>query len=364
MKLIATSSLTILLSIAAQAASAATNYYVAPTGKDTNPGTSAAPFRSLSKAGTMARAGTTVYVAPGTYSGGFKTSNSGTATARIRYISTTTWGAVIVPVSGSTAKAAWDNRGNYVDIVGFHVDGRNSKWTGGIYNGGSYDMIRANWVHDIAKGTVCNSGGGSAIGVDSYYGGAHSDVIGNIVHDIGPAGCRYVQGIYISTSATVKNNVVYRVAEAAIHLWHDANNVIITNNTVSASDTGIIVGGGDFYHTKGPADYVQVHSNIVYDNNLGISEQGKTGVHNSYKNNLVTQNSTYNWRLLNGLTHTGTVSSAPLFKSYARTGTPDLSLSSSSPAIGRGSPIEAYAVDFLARPRNTTTGFDIGAYQH
>jgi hypothetical protein len=362
MKFIAPSILTILLGTAAAQAQSA-SLYVAPTGKDTNPGTSAAPFRSLARAAQSARAGTTVFVAPGLYTGGFRTTASGTASARIRYVSTTTWGAQIV-AAGTTGKVAWDNRGSYVDIIGFRVDGRNSRWTGGIYNGGSYDLIKSNWVHNIAQATTCNSAGGSAIGVDSYYGGVLSDVIGNLVHDIGPAGCRYVQGIYISTSATVKNNVVYRVAEGAIHLWHDANNVIITNNTVAASNTGIIVGGGDFYRTSGPADYIQVHSNIVYDNKMGISEQGRTGLHNSYKNNLVTQNSTYNWRLLNGLTHSATVSSQPLFRAYSRTGTPDLRLTTSSPAIGRGSPIQAHPTDFLARPRNYTTGFDIGAYQH
>ncbi|UUZ54449.1 hypothetical protein LP419_39895 [Massilia sp. H-1] len=31
-----------------------------------------------------------------------------------------------------------------------------------------------------------------------------------------------MQGIYVSTSGRVKNNVVYRVAEGGIHLWHDA----------------------------------------------------------------------------------------------------------------------------------------------
>ncbi|UUZ54748.1 hypothetical protein LP419_01500 [Massilia sp. H-1] len=128
----------------------------------------------------------------------------------------------------------------------------------------------------------------------------------------------------------MKNNVVYRVVEGAIHLWHDANNVIITNNTVAASNTGIIVGGGDYYRTRGPADYIQVYSNIVYDNKMGISEQGKTGTHNSYRNNLVSKNSTYDWRLFHGLDHSGTVSSAPLFKDYDRSGTPDLSLSASS----------------------------------
>ena len=338
--------------------------YVSSNGNDSAAGTANAPFRTLARAARSTRPSTTVFVAPGTYAGNLKTTVHGSATARIYYISTTKLGAKIIPVSGSSVKNAWDNRGNYVDIVGFDVDGTNSKWTVGIYNGGSYDMIRGNWVHAIARGTACNSGGGSAIGVDSYYHGVHSDVVGNLVTDIGPAGCRYVQGIYISTSGTVKNNVVYRVAEAGIHLWHDANNVIITNNTVTTSDTGIVVGGGDFYHTSGPANNVQVNSNIVYDNHMGISEQGKTGQQNTYRNNLVFQNTTYNWRLLNGLQHSGTVTSNPLFVAYTRTGTPDLRPTSSSPAVGRGSPAGALNYDFLDRSRTSTTGFDIGAYQH
>ncbi len=42
----------------------------------------------------------------------------------------------------------------------------------------------------------------------------------------------------------------------------------------------------------------------------------------------------------------------------------DLQLTRSSPAIGRGSDQYAESLDFNGRPRNHTTGFDIGAYQH
>ncbi len=341
--------------------------YVSPSGNDANAGTKAAPFRTLARAARSTRAGTTVFVAPGTYAGGIKTTVNGSAGARIYFVSTTRWGAKIVPPASSSSKVAWDNRGNYVDIVGFEVDGRKAqggtRWLTGIYNGGSYDMIRNNWVHHIAQNVPCTSAGGSAIGVDSYFKGVKSDVIGNLVHDIGPTGCRFVQGIYISTSGTVKNNLVYRVAEGAIHLWHDANNVIISNNTVVASNTGIIIGGGDFYHTSGPNDNTHVYNNIVYDNKMGISEQGRTGSRNTYSNNLVYQNSTYNWKLNNGLTHRNTVTSAPLFVGYGRSGQLNLSLSRSSPAIGRGVSTHALTYDFLERPRNYNTGFDIGAYQ-
>ncbi|QYF96204.1 DUF1565 domain-containing protein [Massilia sp. PAMC28688] len=342
--------------------------YVAPGGSDGNPGTSAAPLRSIAQAARKAQPDTTVFVAPGTYDGSFKTTASGHAGGRIYYVSTTRWGAVIVPPAKSNAKHGWDNRGNYVDIVGFHVDGSaprsGKRWTVGIYNGGSYDNIRGNWVHHIADKSKCTSGGGSAIGVDSYFKGIQSNVIGNLVHDIGPAGCRYVQGIYLSTSGSIQNNVVYRVAEGAIHLWHDARDVIIANNTVAASNTGIIVGGGDYYHTSGPADRIQVVSNIVFDNRMGISEQGRTGRNNSYRNNLVYANSSYNWKLNNGLGHSGTVTSDPLLHAYSRSGVPNLKPSVSSPAVGRGSDMHALHYDFADQPRNHGTGFDIGAYQH
>ena len=336
--------------------------YVSPAGDDANDGSAAAPFRTLARAAQSARPSTTVIVAPGSYAGGIKTTTNGSAAGRIIYVSSTKWGARIS--SSGPGNFGWDNRGDYVDIIGFQIDGTGSVWKNGIYSGGSYDTIRANWVHHVATNIGCNSGGGSAIGVDSYYNGMHGDIVGNLVHDIGLTGCSYIQGIYMSTSGSIKNNVVYRVGEAAIHLWHDANNVIITNNTVTTSHTGIIVGGGDFYHTSGPSDYNRVFNNIVYDNAMGISEQGATGTHNQYQNNLVYQNTSYNVRLSNGLAATATVSAAPNFVSYTATGTPDLRLGGNSPAIGQGTPADALTVDFVERPRNSGTGFDIGAYQH
>jgi parallel beta-helix repeat protein len=346
------------------------NYYVSPTGSDTAAGTKAAPFKTLARAAKAATAaGTTVWVAPGTYAGGIKTTANGTAAARIYWVSTTKWGAKIVPPSSSSNNNAWDNRGNYVSIIGFDVDGTNSgsgtKWTHGIYTGGSYGMIQDNHIHHLARSVACTSAGGSAIGVDSYYHGVKTDIVSNVVNDIGPAGCTYVQGIYVSTSGTIKNNLVYRVGAVGIHLWHDATDVVITNNTVTSSNFGMVIGGGDFYYTSAGANNVYVANNIVYDNKYGISEQGTTGKNNKYVNNLVFQNPTYNISLRNGLVATGTISSNPLFKAYSRTAAaPDYHLTTSSPAIGRGTATNAYATDLDGKPRNATTGYDLGAYQH
>jgi hypothetical protein len=343
------------------------NLYVSPNGSDSNPGTEAEPFRSIARAAQVVTPGTTVHVAPGVYTGGFKTMASGTMEARIVYESTEKWGAKIVPPLNSGTTTAWQNRGSFVDIVGFEVDGSDyqggTKWLSGIYNGGSFASIRNNHVHHIANDVPCESNGGAGIGVDGYYHGIRSEAVGNSVHDIGPGTCRFVHGIYVSTSAAIKNNIVYRVSGAGIHLWHDANNVLIAGNTVTACETGVIVGGGDYYHTKGPNDRTQVVNNIVYDNRAGVVEQGDTGPHNSYRNNLVYQNGNGDWKLAPGMGHTGTVAAPPGFVAYDRRGTPDFKPAAKSPVVGKGvRATESSEPDFEGKPRGSN--IDIGAVQH
>lgn len=308
-----------------------------------------------------------MWVVPGTYAGGIQTTADGTASARIYWISTTKWGARIVPPARSTGDSAWDNRGDYVSIIGFDIDGSErgsgTAWTHGIYTGASYSVIEGNHVHDLATGISCTGAGGSAIGVDSYYRGVQGTVTGNVVHDIGPAGCTHVQGIHMSTSGSVKNNDVYRVASTAIHQWHDASDVQIVNNTVAASMFGIIVGGGDFYFTRAGADNVHVHNDLVFDNRYGISEQGTTGRGNTYRNNLVSGSTVYDLQLHNGLNHSGTISAEPLFAANARAAGASLyALSASSLAIGRGLATYAPKDDIEGNPRGASV--DIGAYQY
>jgi hypothetical protein len=353
--------------LAPVAKSSTYHYYVAPSGRDSNPGTSSQPFQTIMRASKLALPGTTIHVLPGTYVGGFQTTMNGTESQRIYYVSTNKWGAKIVPPAMSANKTAWDNRGSHVDIVGFDIDGSAGQngiaWTHGIYNGGSYAVIRNNRVRNIALNTPCTRAGGAGIGVDSYYHGVQSDVIGNTVHDIGSPGCRFVQGIYISTSGSAKNNIVYRIGGAAIQMWHDANNVVVSNNTVSASTTGILVGGGDFYHTKGPNDFTNVHNNIVFGNKYGISEQGSTGINNTYRNNLVHRNAAGDWQLRNGLTHTGTITKEPQFIQYGGKASPDFRLRTTSPAIGKGTFEQAAMTDVTGKVRTKEAGIDIGAYQ-
>lgn len=344
-----------------------TNLYVSPNGNDSNPGSKAEPFKTLMRAAQAVAPGTTVHVAPGLYYGGIKTITNGTAEARIVFQSTERWGAKLVPRLDSQTSIAWDNRGSFVDIVGFDIDGSQYqggiKWLSGFYNGGSHDAILHNHVHDIGLDSPCVPGEGAGIGVDSYNHGVQSHVFGNHVHDIGPMDCRFAYGISLNTSGSITDNIVYRIGGAAIRLWRDATHVVITNNTVSGASAGITVGGGDYFFTKGPNDHTVVLNNIVYDNKIGIMEHGVTGENNVFRNNLVFQNSQADWKLPQGRNHAGTVSAPPEFVAYTRNGTPDFRLSGKSPAIGKGTATYAQAVDFDGKPR-TAARIDIGAVQH
>jgi hypothetical protein len=333
--------------------------FVAPDGLDNNPGTRDAPLRSLARAAQLVTPGTTVNVLPGVYQGGFHTSVSGLPNARIVFRSTLRWQARIVPPGVSSSARAWDNRASYIDIQGFEIDGAahtsGEAWSTGIWSGGSYNRIVANHVHDIAAHLPCSGKGGSGIGIDGDSKGVYAEVTGNSVHDIGLPGCRGVHGVAMGTPGMVRNNIVYRIAEAGVHLRHDARSVVVVNNTVTASNTGILVGGGDHTHA---------FNNIVFDNRYGIAEQGATGKHNSYRNNLVFGNREADWRLAEGMRHSGTIAAAPGFVDYSRSGTPDFRLAAGSPAIGKGIENGADGPDFYGKARGQRDAIDIGACQH
>jgi hypothetical protein len=107
-----------------------------------------------------------------------------------------------------------------------------------------------------------------------------------------------------------------------------------------------------------------VFNNIVVDNRTGIAELGATGRHNSYRHNLLYGNRDADWRLAEGMRHSGTVAAAPGFISYSRTGTPDFRLAADSAAIGKGLEHGADGPDFYGRSRGRLDAVDLGACQH
>jgi hypothetical protein len=354
----------VLLAAAPMASAFAKDLYVSTTGSDSNPGTQAAPVKTIARADALASAGIIIHVAAGTYrvsapsldNAGIKTSRSGTSTARIKFVSDVKWGAKII-VSGTGI--TWDSRGSYVDIEGFDISGSGRH---GILAAGANLTMTNNFIHDLTISGGCNGSGGAAIDTYGPVGGVVIDR--NVVRNIGASmigRCNTVQGIYIANANNVvTNNLVSGVAMAGIQQWHGATASTIVNNTVFHTKDGILLGQGDAGTTTGSANNY-VANNVVYDNTTyGIVELGKMAGNNRYVNNLVAKSGTA-MRVAGSVS--GTISSDPLFVSYVANGTGNYRLSSSSPAIDRGTSTSAPRVDLMmvARPRGAA--IDIGAYE-
>jgi hypothetical protein len=311
--------------------------YVAPQGADSNPGTKEAPFQTIARADAAAAAGYTIHVAPGNYQvsapgahvAGIATSRSGTAAARLKFVSDVKWGAKII-VSGTGI--AWRSKGSYVDIEGFDISGTGRH---GIVAEGAHLTITNNFIHDLTISGGCSGSGGAAI--DTNGGAGHVLIKGNVVRNIGVAmtgKCNTVQGIYIANpNNTVVNNIVSGVAAAGIQQWHGATDSTIMNNTVFGCKVGILIGGGDDGVLPDGSKNNYVANNIVYDNlTFGIVEGGKVGGNNRYVDNLVHASGT-------GISVegqvSGTIAADPEFIDYQADGSGDYRLRPSSPGIRR-----------------------------
>jgi hypothetical protein len=362
--LMSCASVAVLFAASSSAMAAAAHIYVSPTGSDSNPGTQTRPVKSIARADALAGPGSTVHVAPGIYrvsapsagSDGIRTSKSGTATARIKFVSDVKWGAKIV-VSGTGI--TWHSKGSYVDIDGFDISGTGRH---GILAAGRNLTITNNFIHDLTISGGCTGGGGAAI--DTYGPVGNVVIDRNVVRNIGYkmiGKCNTVQGIYVANANNVvTNNIVSGVAAVAITQWHGATASTIVNNTVFKSKMGILLGQGDAGTTTGSANNY-VANNIAYDNTTyGIVEGGKMAGGNRYVNNLVAKSGT---ALRVKGTVTGTITSDPLFVSYAANGTGNYRVTKSSPAIDRGNATKAPKIDAagVARPRGAAV--DIGAYE-
>lgn len=332
-------------------------WYVAQGGSDRNDGMTAdTPFATITQAARRARPGDVVSVAPGTYFGKVVTNSSGSDERPITFLSAEPFGARI---EAPGEHSAWENRGEYLDIVGFDISGSDYV---GILNYGSHVSVRGNRVHDLVTPS-CNrpNGGGGIVHTNPDAHG--NETLDNIVFNIVPPlqrgeMCPLLHGIYqANREGRIQNNIVYNVTHAGIHLWHGATAIVIANNLVWDTAVGILIGGQNVRK-----DDNVVTNNILLYNRIGIQEFGSNfGDDNVYIANLLHDNAT-DFDMRNG-EPTDSIFDPAQMVDFRRDGTGDYRLLRSSPGVDGGTDLGAPTHDRDGVPRPQFEGFDIGPYE-
>jgi hypothetical protein len=354
--------LTSLITMSLVGAQAAT-YYVATTGSDSNPGTSASPFRTITYAYSHASAGTTILVASGTYTDyqsgwGLHLNKSGTSSSPIILKSQVRGGAILDGQFGSDRHDGIYLDGSYNVIDGFGIT--RAPITGVFIMGDGNKIINDEIYNNSTQGSSDPEGQG----IYSDQNTANNIYENNYIHDNGYAGSNLDHGLYLcGQNEVVANNVVVRHPSRGLQIagYVAINNIKVYNNVFAWNGKhGITV-----WMAMNGAD---IRNNICYGNGLyGIEFYAATGSGVTVDHNLVYGNGSGNYSFTDGGSTVGytlgtTISSDPKLANETQSGF-DAHLTSGSPAIGAGLNFySTFTTDMTGAARPSSGAWDIGSY--
>jgi hypothetical protein len=199
-------------------AASAVTWSVGPDGSDANLGTTQFPFRTISRAAVVARAGDTVAVAAGRYS---ETVNLYSRSSGVEFRGVGS-GRPVVDGAGWRSYGFRNSGANRLKITGFEITGQDDA---GIYTEGSDNVIADNLIHHVGASDETQSNGVRVIR------GSGNTVSGNTIHHIGPGYSS--MGIWLAETrgARVEGNNVYLVRKEGIRDWKGLDNSIVGNNS-------------------------------------------------------------------------------------------------------------------------------------
>jgi parallel beta-helix repeat protein len=398
------------------AATAATTWYVSPSGHDSSPGTLSQPFREIRRGITAAHPGDTVLVADGSYLGFDLDGMAGTPAAVVT-IRAQGQGAVVMPTTDRS-----DNRdtihvlfSSYVVLDGLRsfnanraairidqadhitvkngVYGDNATWgiftdfsddlllennecyasgtQHGIYvsNSSQRPVVRGNRLHD-------NAGCGLQLNADLSQGppGLITGAVleANVIWNNGTAGGAAINLDGVQNSI-VRNNLLYNNHASGIACFQidgaaGPSGMQIVNNTVDMASDGRWA-----LLLKSSAGSNLVRNNILYDRNPshgGIDYGDATDVADTDSDyNILdavtpddsTRVTLADWQLAGHELHSFSATPAALFVNAAAA---DYHLKAGSPAIDKGQTEPSAPTDIDGKARPIGPAYDIGCYEY
>ena len=220
-------------------------YYVATDGSDSNPGTEAQPFQTLSRGVDSLSAGDILYVKNGTYtSWGYAILPSGASWSNPIIIAAYPGHSPVIVKSAQGPHTLEFINNSYMIIDGFSIDGTGAtngiKITYSPYGIANHIRIQNSEIsHAVADGIVMTSGSDG------------NEFVNLQVHDNGTNG--FAHGIYVvSSDNIVEGCSIYDNTGWGVHVYSSlgsTNNNIIRNNEIhgngrSGRGDGILLSSG------------------------------------------------------------------------------------------------------------------------
>jgi hypothetical protein len=273
--------------------SSGTAIYVSLGGSDSNSGAVTSPFRTLNKAFSVASSGTTIYMRGGVYPDVAEMYNRTFSATNPLTITNYPGENVKITGNGSTINMLYFQNDVGVRVRGLELANGASTGVGlKVYNGNHFDLDRL-FVHNngVSHGQgILISGDNQTAGTGLTY---SNDVqIWDSIFTANGADPVSDHSLYYGSGATpngvrqgtlggvIANNVVYdQTSGAAFHIGHEADGVILTNNTVyHSTSTNAYMGqsvtlwneGSDGFETKN----VKVVNNIFANSKVGVYGSG------------------------------------------------------------------------------------------
>lgn len=326
-------------------------FYVSPSGNDANPGTQAAPWRSLTFAGSEAIAGDTIYLRDGIHDSRLVIINSGNSSDGpivFRNFPGETPiidGTLVTHPSGTTFGLVEGRHVSYITVAGLEIKGTvlssaSTVPTGIYFSGrGTGISIESNNIHGVTNNDSSGNAHGILISGDDPIPMTTINIGGNLVHDLvlGSSESVVVNGnvdgfwiagntiydndniaidvighegtcsgcgendrarngnIYSNTiyGITAASNPAYGGSLGAVGVYVDGGkDIIIDGNLIYNSDYGIELASEQPGHF---ADRVLVRNNVVGLNNLaGLTMGGYTATRGGCRECFIYNNTFFN----------------------------------------------------------------------